>query len=89
MAKRKRIDLSKIPQVQEEIVAIISRELYALEKKPSLSIQEGELMVKYANLLATVYKDYRAEAVQIEKDLKQKTKADIQRIIELEAKKAN
>lgn len=85
MAKKKKIDLEKIPSVLEKIAALVDREVDSLANKPTLSLEEGKSLVAFASMLSTMYKDYRAEILAIEKDLKTKSKEEIQAIIKAES----
>lgn len=85
MAKRKKIDLEKIPLVLEKIASLVDREVDLLGAKASLSLEESKSLVAYATMLTTIYKDYRAEVSAIEKDLKGRTKEDILAIVKAEA----
>ena len=86
MAKpKKKIDLEKIPVVLEKIAALVDREVDILGAKASLSLEEGKSLVAFASMLTAIYKDYRAEIVAIEKDLKSKSKEEIQAIIKAES----
>lgn len=84
MAKRK-IDLDKIPELLEKITSIIDKDIDELSNQKSLTEDESKRVIAYANTLTTIYKDYRAQIIQIEKDLKVKSKEDIMSIIKAEA----
>jgi len=86
MAKpKKKIDLEKIPSVLEKIAALVDREVDLLGAKTALTLEEGKSLVAFASMLSTMYKDYRAEIVAIEKDLKSKSKEEIQAMIKSES----
>ena len=85
MAKpKKKIDLDKIPLVLEKITALVDREVDLLSEKASLSLEEGKSLVGYASMLSGIYKEYKAEILSIEKDLKSKSKEEIQAMIKAE-----
>ncbi len=85
MAKKKKIDLEKIPLVLEKIACLVDREVDLLSAKASLTLDESKSLVSYATMLTTIYKDYRAEVLAIEKDLKGRSKEDILAIVKAEA----
>lgn len=85
MAKRKKIDLDKIPATLEKVAALIDREIDSLGEKPQLSDEESKRLINYATVLTNIYKDYRAQVVQIEKDLKARSKEEILAIVKAEA----
>lgn len=85
MAKRKKIDLDKIPETLQKIAALFDREVTQLSEKPILSSDDAKTLISYAQVLTTMYKDYRAEVVAIEKELKTKSKEDIQAMIKAES----
>ena len=86
MAKKKKIDLEKIPLVLEKIVSLVDREIDLLGAKDSLTTEEGKSLVAYAGLLTTTYKDYRAEVKSIELSLKGMSKEDILTIAKVDTK---
>lgn len=85
MAKRKKIDLDKIPETLQKIAALFDREVTQLSEKPTLSSEDAKTLISYAQVLTTMYKDYRAEVVAIEKELKTRSKEDIQAMIKAES----
>lgn len=85
MAKRKKIDLEKIPDTLEKIVAIMDREVENLAAKPSLSTEEAKVLIAYQTALTSTYRDYRADVKAIKEELKGKTKEELQQLIKAEA----
>lgn len=85
MAKKKKIDLEKIPLVLEKIASLVDREVDLLAAKDSLTIEEGKSIVAYATMLSGIYKEYKAEVKQIEQDLKTRSREDILAIVKAEA----
>lgn len=84
MAKRKKIALENIPAIVEKVVAVIDREVDSLSAKATLTDAESKNLIAYTQLLCGVYKDYRAEVIEIKKELKGKTKEEIQEMIKAE-----
>ncbi len=85
MAKRKKIDLDKIPETLQKIAALVDREVTQLSDKPELTTEDAKTIIAYAQVLTSIYKDYRAEVVAIEKELKTRSKEDIQAMIKAES----
>lgn len=83
---KKKISLEKIPTLLERIVGLIDREIDQLSDKDSLSSEETKNLITYGTLLSGLYKDYRAEVLTIQKDLKSKSKEEILQIVKSEAK---
>lgn len=88
MAKSKKVELEKIPEVMEKIVAVIEREIDLFSiKDTGLTAEENRNLVSMAGTLSTIYKDYRAECIAIEKELKLHSKEDILKIVQVEGHK--
>ena len=85
MAKKKKIDLDRIPTTLEKICALIDREIDVLTDKPSCTSEEAKNLIAYAGVLSALYKDYRAECLALSKDIKTKSKEDILAIIKAES----
>lgn len=86
MAKRKkRIDLENIPTTLEKIAALIDQQIDSLAEKPELTKDDSKLLIDCAAILTSMYKDYRAQIQQIEKDLKTKSKEEIMSMIKAES----
>ncbi len=82
----KRIDLELIPEIQEKITAVISREIDALGEKKELNDEESKRLIAYSSALSTMFKEYRAQVVQIEKELRGRTKEEILEIVKADSK---
>lgn len=82
MAKRKKkIDLENIPATLEKIAALIDQQIDSLAEKPELTKDDSKLLIDCATILTSMYKDYRQQITQIEKDLKTKSKEEIMSMI--------
>ena len=86
MAKRtKKMDLEKIPEIQNKVVTLVNREVDVLTEKDALTNEEAKNLIAYSAVLSTLYKEYRAEVVAIKKDLKELPKEQLQAIIKAES----
>lgn len=85
MAKKKSIDLEKIPTILQKAVSLIDRELDVLLSKPTLNTDESKILIAYTGTLSDLYKDYRQEVMAIKKELKELPKEDLQAIIKAES----
>lgn len=85
MAKRKKLDLEKIPDILQKATALIDKEITSYLEKDSLTSEESRNLVSYVSLLSTLYKDYRSEVTQIKKELKDLPKEDLTKLIKAEA----
>lgn len=79
-----KVDLERIPEVLEKIVAVVDREVEVLSSKDQLTDAESKNLIQYANTLTAIYKDYRAQILVIEKDLKSRSKEEILQIVKAE-----
>lgn len=71
------LELEDIPLTLQKIASLIDKEITVFTKKDSLSSEEAKNLIAYSGVLSTIYKDYRAEVLAIQKDLKSKTKEEI------------
>jgi hypothetical protein len=89
MAKKLKIELDKAPNLMEKVFALIDTELDSLQKKQgneSLSAEDIRTLTSLSGILLTTYKDYRAEMLTIEKELKFKTKEELQQLFKADGK---
>lgn len=85
----KKLDLEDIPIVLTKIVNIIDNQIDILKDKEDLDEADQRMILAYSTQLNVLYKDYRAEVLTIEKELKTKSKEDILNIVKAEAKYKN
>lgn len=86
MAKKKKIiELEDIPLVLQKVATLIDKEIDSLSAKPSLTFEDSKNLIAYSSALSTIYKDYRAEAAAIQKDLKSMSKEEIMAIVKAES----
>lgn len=85
MAKRKRIDPDRIPEILEKITAVIDREVDNLSQKATLSHEDIRDLLSLQMALTTTYKEHRAEIKAMKEDLKGKSKEDLLQIIKAES----
>jgi hypothetical protein len=77
MGKTTDIDLENIPDVLKKIVGVINQEVDRLSSKQNLELDEAKLLISYFQTLTTGYKEYRAEVLAIQKDLRSKSQSEI------------
>lgn len=87
IAKPKKIQLENIPLLLEKAINLMNQEINYLMEKDKLSIEDRKDLISFTTAASAIYKDYRAEVLQIEKDLRLKSKEEILDIIKSEAKK--
>jgi len=85
MAKRKKLDLERIPETLEKIIAVIDREVDNLHQKEALSYDDSKNLISYASVLTSIYRDYRSEIKALKEEIKGKTKEELQELIKREA----
>lgn len=85
MARKRKIDLEKIPELLQKAVTLMDRELDSLADKPQLSTDESKTLINYVQTLSALYKDYRQEVIQIKKELKEMPKDELMTLIKAEA----
>ena len=83
MAKRKSVQLDKIPLILQQAVALMKQQMDQYSNK-ELTSEDAKTIIELSKTLATIYKDYRQEVMTIEKDLKSRTKEEINELIRLE-----
>jgi hypothetical protein len=84
MAKKAKKDLEKIPLILEKVVALVDKEIDNFLLKDELTSEDARNVINYSSLLVGMYKDYRAECLQIKKELKELPKEDILKIVKAE-----
>lgn len=88
MTKRKKnLQLEDIPILLEKAVNLMDQEISYLFTKEKLSCEDRRDLIAMVTACGTMYRDYRQEVLQIEKDLKSKSKEEILSIIKEDGKK--
>ncbi len=82
--KKKTISLEEIPLVQQKIISLIDSQVNSLSKKDDLTSDDCRNLIAFASTLQSIYKDHRAEVLEIKKELKSKSKDEILQIINAE-----
>jgi hypothetical protein len=83
MAKRKSIQLDQIPLILQQAVALMKQQMDQYSNK-ELTSDDAKTIIEISKTLTAIYKDYRQEVMSIEKDLKSRTKEEINELIRLE-----
>jgi hypothetical protein len=83
----KKIELEDIPEVLATAISLVNKELISLSKKEQLSFEDSKNLISYCTVLTNVYKDYRQQVSDIQRDLRMKSKEEILEIIKSEQNK--
>ncbi len=86
MAKAKKILLENIPDILEDGVGIISRQITLLSNKESLEPEESKILISYLATLQTIFKEYRLEEASIKKELKDLSQSELLALMRTEVK---
>jgi len=86
MAKitKKHLELENIPLSLQKAVALMDREIDNLGAKEALTHEDAKNLIAYVSVLKDIYKEHRAEVIQIKKELKDIPKEELQRIFKIE-----